>query len=312
MKYLKLRNTFPAAVVLLVPSLLCASGSQAEQRVLDYVRTHVKPGHPLIVSELYNRVFTKPDERRALNKLYNSFFRIPLFVVEYQQKFGAPPTLEIIAQQFDLASASDADVLLRVMEDDPRVPPFITRDPRTGEITKVDVASIKSDPQFGRAVERHLGGWEGAKAPEFKLPGIGAGEVDLQSLKGKVVLLYIWFTGCPPCMKETPELVKLDLEFRRKGLAVVGANADQLLGLAYDDATRLRYIEEKHVSFPVAHWTREGDSAYGNISIFPALFLISPAGEIVQHWVGYTPGEQLNRAVQKELATNPAPLAAFH
>ncbi len=295
-----------ALLVVAVPEVRGESGSPAERRVLDYVREHVKPGHPLIVSDLYNRVFTQPAERQALNKLYNSFFRIPLFVAEYQQKFGAPPTLEVIAQQFDLASAGDADVLLRVMEDDPRVPSFMTRDSKTGEITKVDVAAIQADARFGRAVERHLGGWAGAKAPEFNLPGIGTGDVDLQSLKGKVVLLYVWFTGCPPCMKETPELVRLDLEYRKKGLAVVGANADQILGLSYDDATRMRYMKEKHIEFPVGHWTREGDSAYGNISIFPTLFLITPDGDIAEHWVGYTAGDQLDRAILKELGTLPA------
>jgi thiol-disulfide isomerase/thioredoxin len=305
MKRIQLLCVFPALLVLL-PVLCRAAGSEAEQRVLDYLREHVKPGHPLIVSDLYNRVFTQPAERQALNKLYNSFFRIPLFVAEYQQKFGAPPTLDVIAQQFDLASPRDADVLLRVMEDDPRVPPFMTRDSKTGEITKVDVAAIKADARFGRVVDRHLGGLEGVPAPEFKLPGIGGGDVDLQSLKGKTVLLYVWFTGCPPCMKETPELVKLDLEYRRKGLAVVGANADRVLGLEYDDAVRRRYIEEKHITFPVGHWTREGDSAYGNISIYPTLFLIALDGDIRRHWVGYTAGEELNRAILKELPAAPA------
>jgi peroxiredoxin len=288
-----------ALVVLLaaaaVPSR--AANSQAEERVLDYVRTHVKPGQPLIVSELYGKVFTQPDERQALTKLYNAFFRIPLFIVQYQQKSGAPPSLKAIAQQFDLASPKDAAVLLLVMEDDPRVPRFITRDARTGEITKVDVEAIKADPRFGQAVERHLAGWEGKAAPEFKLPGLNEGEVDLESLRGKWVLLYVWFTGCPPCMKESPALANLEAEFRGKGLVVVGANADRVLGLSYDDAVRRRYVEEKHITFPVVHWTRESDSAYGHITIFPTLFLISPEGIITHHWVGYTAPEQMRGAI---------------
>jgi peroxiredoxin len=300
------------ALLLLLPALSRAAGSEAEQRVLDYVRAHVTPGHPLIVSDLYNRVFTEPAERKALNKLYNSFFRIPLFVAEYQQKFGSPPTLETIAEQFDLSSPGDADVLLRVMEDDPRVPPFMTRDPKTGEITKVDVPAIKADARFGRVVDRHLGGLEGQKAPEFKLPAIGEGSLDLQSFTGKTVLLYVWFTGCPPCMKETPQLVQLDLEYRQKGLAVIGANADQLLGLEYDDAVRRKYIEEKHVTFPVGHWTREGDSAYGNVSIYPTLFLIAPDDIIVHHWVGFTSGEELNRAILNELSSHNASGTSGH
>lgn len=282
-----------------------ASGSDAEKRVLDYVRTHLQPGQPLIVSELYNKVFTQPDERQALNKLYNAFFRIPLFVAQYQEKFGEPPSLNVISQQFDLKSPQDADVLLRVMEADPRVPRFISRDAATGEITQVDVATVRSDPRFGHSLERHLGGWEGKPAPAASLPGLDGPEMTLESLRGKTVLLYLWFTGCPPCMKETPELVKLDRELRARGLAMVGANADRILGLSYDDAVRRRYAEEHHVAFPLVHWTRESDSAFGNISIFPTLFLIDSKGVIIHHWVGYTAPEELRQAIARELAAAP-------
>src|SRR5579864_4684798 len=169
------------------------ASADAETRVLDYVRTHLQPGQPLRVTELYNQVFTQPDERQALNKLYNAFFRIPLFVANYQEKFKSPPSLSIIAQQFDLYSAGAADVLLRVMESDPRVPRFLTRDPKTGEITHVDVERIRSDPKFGQALARQIGGWEGKTAPDVALSRLGGGELHISGLQGKVVLLEVWF-----------------------------------------------------------------------------------------------------------------------
>src|ERR1700690_3030607 len=92
------------AAILFVGAVPGMASSAAEARVLDYVRTHLQPGQPLMVTDLYNRVFTQPDERQALNKLYNAFFRIPLFVANYQEKFGAPPDLKVIAEQFDLRS----------------------------------------------------------------------------------------------------------------------------------------------------------------------------------------------------------------
>lgn len=275
--------------------------SAAERRVLAYIRSHVKPGQPLLVTDLYNRVFTKPDERQALNKLYQAFFRIPLFVAEYQSKFGRPPKLAEIAQQFDLENPRAADTLLRVMESDPRVPQFITRDPKTGEITHVDVEAIRANPRFGQAVERQLGGWEGKPSPAFSLDGINGGAVSSQTLSGKLVLLYVWFTGCPPCMKEAPALVALDKEFESQGLEIVGANADQVLGLTYDDATRRSYIEKERINFPIVRWTRESDSAFGNVSVFPTLFLIGRNGIIIGHWVGYVTLETLRHAVHAAL-----------
>jgi peroxiredoxin len=295
---------------LLLASLLCGvagaglAQSDAETRVLDYIRTHLQPGQPLIITDLYNNVFTQPDERRALDKLYNAFFRIPLFVANYQQKFGSPPSLAAIAEQFALRSPTAADTLLRVMESDPRVPRFLTRDPKTGEIMHVDVDKIEADPKFGQALARQLGGWEGKPAPDFTLAGLNGGEVRLSDLRGKVVLLEIWFTGCPPCMAETPALVALDRELAPRGLAVVAANADRALGLDYDDAARRSYVQEQHIEYPIVYWTRASDGAYGGISIFPTIFLIDRKGIVRAHRIGYVEPEDLRQAIAATLKEN--------
>ena len=281
-----------------------AQTGDAEARVLSYIRDHLRPGQPLLVSELYSKVFTQPDERSALDKLYNAFFRIPVFLADYQEKYGSPPKLKTIAQQFDLKTPEAADVLVRVMESDPRVPRFLTRDPKTGEITHVDAEMIRSDPRFTNAIGSRISGWEGKAAPEFKLPGLVGHDVDSAALKNMTVLLYVWFTGCPPCMKETPGLVKLETEFSAKGLVIVGANADRELGLGYDDQVRRNYARDQRINFPIVNWTKESDAAFGRIAIFPTLFLINGKGVIIHHWVGYVEPEELRRAVLEVLAAS--------
>jgi thiol-disulfide isomerase/thioredoxin len=271
---------------------------QAEARVVNYIRDHLEPGKPLIVTDLYNGVFTQPAERQALDKLYRAFFRIPLFVAQYQEKFGHPPALKTVAEQFDLRAPGAADVLLRVMESDPRVPKFLTRDPATGEITKVDVAAIRADPRFGAQLRHQLAGWEGKPAPPFVLVGINGDKIDSATLGGKVVLLYVWFTGCPPCIQEAPVLAALNHQFSGKGLVIVGANADRILGLSYTDAARKRYLTEHKIEFPVGHWSGEANTAYGGISIFPTLFLIDSKGTVRGHWVGFTRASELSSAVE--------------
>ncbi|MBI4166349.1 MAG: TlpA family protein disulfide reductase [Acidobacteria bacterium] len=281
---------------------ITASNSDAEARVLAYVREHTAPDRPLRVTDLYNNIFTQPDERRALDKLYRAFFRIPLFVAQYQAKFGVPPKLEKIAEQFDLKSPQDAGTLLLVMESDPRVPRFIERDAKTGEITRVDEQVIRSDRRFAEATEKHLSGWEGTPAPDVTLPGLDSPDVTFTGLRGKTVLLYVWFTGCPPCMKQTPELVAVDRELAGRGLMIVAANADKLLGLGYGDEVRRRYRTERKIAFPMADWTRDADTALGSVSIFPTLFLIDSKGIIVQNWVGFTRKEILESAVTAALS----------
>ena len=282
---------------LLTGSALGWASTDAEARVLEYIRTHLQPGQPLLVTELYNRVFTQADDRQALNKLYNAFFRIPLFVANYQEKFKSPPSLAVIAQQFDLHSPGAADILLRVMESDPRVPRFLTRDPQTGEITRVDVEKIKANPKFGQALDRQIGGWDGKPAADLSLTRLEGGDIHFADLRGKVLLLEVWFTGCPPCMQEAPALVSLDKQLSPRGLVIVGANADGVLGLDYADSVRQRYIQEHHISYPIVNWTKEGDQAYGGIAIFPTLFLIDRKGVIRDHWIGYVQLETLQKAI---------------
>jgi thiol-disulfide isomerase/thioredoxin len=51
--------------------------------------------------------------------------------------------------------------------------------------------------------------------------------VTLHSFKGKVVLLNLWATWCPPCVAEMPSLDALQSELGGEGLAVVAVSTDQ-------------------------------------------------------------------------------------
>jgi peroxiredoxin len=156
---------------------------------------------------------------------------------------------------------------------------------------------IKADPRFGQALARQIGGWEGKPAMDATLPRLSGGGLHISDFRGKVVLLEVWFTGCPPCMQEAPALSSLNSELSARGLVIVGANADRILGLDYTDSVRQRYVQEHHVSYPIANWTKESDQAYGGISIFPTLFLIDRRGIIRDHWIGYAQPGTLRKAI---------------
>ena len=74
--------------------------------------------------------------------------------------------------------------------------------------------------------------------------------------------------------------------------------------MAYDDALRQRYVHEHHIEYPVVHWTKESDRAYGGISIFPTLFLIDRKGIVRAHWIGYAQPDDLRRASMELLKEN--------
>lgn len=121
-----------------------------EARIVAYLKENIRPGRPVVVTDLYNNVFTSREEREALQRLYDAFFKIPAAAAQTYTKTGKIPTLQELSEQFDLKVPGEIDVLLRIMEYDPRVPRFFERDPVTGEITSIDVNRIASEERFGR------------------------------------------------------------------------------------------------------------------------------------------------------------------
>lgn len=61
-------------------------------------------------------------------------------------------------------------------------------------------------------------------APGLKGKTLDGEPLDLASYKGKVVVLNVWGSWCPPCRKEAPDLVEASQALERRGVAFVGIN----------------------------------------------------------------------------------------
>lgn len=290
-------------MIALVLAVLVAApqAPEAEARVVEYLKANVKPGQPVVVSALYNDVFTAPEERAALNRLFNTFFKMPLYVAQHQKAAGKPPTLAEISEQFRFQVPGQADVMLRIMESDPRMPKFLTRDPASGEITGVDVEGILAHPRFGKALERTITGWEGKPAPAFSTTTYDGQPLSSESLAGTPHLLYFWFTGCPPCVRTSPLLAELDAAYAGRGFRIVALNADRALELPYAEEDRVAYAKKQRWAFTLAHMTPEAQEAHGTVSVFPTMFFVDAKGTIVRHLVNFQEKATLEEAVRAAL-----------
>jgi len=281
---------------------LLFQASDVETRVIQYLKANVTPGRPVVVSDLYNNVFKTPEEQKVLERLYNTFFKLPMFVVQYNTASKKIPTLKEISEQFNFTVPGEADVILRIMEADPRVPKFIERDAKTGEITKVDIDKIKTNPQFSRVIERTITGFEGKEAPAFSITTYDGKPVTSEQVKGQPHLVYFWFTNCPPCVKTSPILAELYNKYASKGFKVIGANADKVLELPYDDKVRRDYAKKYGFNFTLAHLSAQMQQNYGGVSVFPTLFFVDRGGTIVKHFVNFQEKPTLEAAIQMTLA----------
>jgi thiol-disulfide isomerase/thioredoxin len=289
-------TVWPLVVLLNVPPAPAAPA--AEARVVEYLKAHVRPGEPVVVSELYNSVFTAPEERAALDRLFDTFFRIPLYAARQQKATGRPPSLAEIAEQFHFLVPGEADLMLRIMESDPRMPRFLDRDPRTGEISRVDVDAVLAHPRFGRALERTIAGWEGRAAPAFETTTLDGQTLRSVDLAGTPHLLYFWFSGCPPCLRTAPLLADLDRVYAPKGFRIVGLNADRALELPYGDGERRAYAAAHGLSFTMAEATPAVLEAYGSVSVFPTIFVVDAKGTVVRQLVNAPDRGTLEAAIR--------------
>jgi thiol-disulfide isomerase/thioredoxin len=85
----------------------------------------------------------------------------------------------------------------------------------------------------------------GRPAPDFTLKDLGGHDVQLTSLKGKVVVLDFWATWCGPCRLEIPIIERLYKQYGKKGVAVLGVNEQES-----GDIVR-KYVERNKISYPV-------------------------------------------------------------
>lgn len=294
----------PAAALLAAsisghPAPAAAQGRDAERRILEHVAEILQPGERLLLSALVER-FTAEDERRALDRLNDVFFRAPLFLLEFEGREGRLPTLAEVSEQFSLYGEEAADIVLRIMESDPRVPKFLSRD-ESGALLAIDRGLVMADERFARVVSRSLTGWEGRTLPPISLERFAGGEAAVSGMMDDATLVYVWFTYCPPCVRIAPVLQGLHRDLGESGLTVVGLNADRVLKLPYTDEERLEHLEQGGVEFENLHLTDEVRGALGNVNIFPTLFLARRDGTIVRHFVNFQPREVLEPAIRELL-----------
>ena len=128
---------------------------------------------------------------------------------------------------------------------------------------------FKSDERYLKMV--------GKPSPPLKFKALDGREVDLEQLKGKVVLLDFWATWCPPCLEEIPTVRSAYERYRKDGLEIVGISFDQ-------DRQRLEdVVKRENISWPQYFDGAGRDAAPGKefgIRHWPSMWLLDRNGVI--------------------------------
>ncbi len=123
---------------------------------------------------------------------------------------------------------------------------------------------------------------EGFSAPDFTLDQLGGGQVHLSSLRGKVVLVNLWASWCPPCRAEMPTIQSVYQAFAAQGLVVLGVDQTN----QDSEAAAAAFAKNLGLTFPIA-LDRGGEvGARYSLQGLPSSFFIDRKGVIRSVVVG--------------------------
>jgi thiol-disulfide isomerase/thioredoxin len=105
----------------------------------------------------------------------------------------------------------------------------------------------------------------------LKLKGAAADgrEIDVQRMKGNVVLIDFWATWCGPCLGEVPRMKSLYGKFHERGFEIIGVSLDE------KQETLKAFLEKNPTPWP-QHWIKSW-SRFG-INSIPTLWLVDKKG----------------------------------
>jgi len=137
-------------------------------------------------------------------------------------------------------------------------------------------------------------------APNFTWDENGTTK-SLNDLKGKIVLINLWASWCPPCIKEMPALSEISEELKDKDFQMIGLNVfERTLGKAES------FINANPVSYTIVEGNEEVVEAFSeaigsSIEAIPTSFIINRDGKIEETIVGGRDKETFLKSINKYL-----------
>ncbi|MDP3392291.1 TlpA disulfide reductase family protein [Sediminibacterium sp.] len=121
----------------------------------------------------------------------------------------------------------------------------------------------------------------GASFGKFKTTDINRNKLNLQEMKGKIVVFNFWFINCPPCKREIPELNKLVDKYKDRNDVV-------FIAVALDDKSDLKdFLKTTPFNYTIVDGGRWIASEIG-INTFPTNVVVDQQGLVQFHATGYS------------------------
>ena len=121
----------------------------------------------------------------------------------------------------------------------------------------------------------------GFPAPNFTFPDLNGQQVSLSDHRGKVVLVNIWATWCPPCRQEMPSMQKLYERFEGENFEILAVSIDSTGREAVGP-----FMRTMNLTFPALLDSRENIRPLYGVTGVPESFIIDKEGIVVEKIIG--------------------------
>jgi peroxiredoxin len=135
-------------------------------------------------------------------------------------------------------------------------------------------------------------------APASTFTTLDGTQIDMDDLRGKVVLVNFWATSCPGCIKEMPGMIETYKQYKDRGLEIVA------VAMRYDPPNYVvNFVQTRKLPFPVALDVDGAHArAFGNVQLTPTSFVIGKDGRILEQKLGELDFVKLRALLDKELS----------
>lgn len=135
-------------------------------------------------------------------------------------------------------------------------------------------------------------------APDLNLTTLDGANVSLSAFRGRVVLVNLWATWCPPCREEMPALQSFYDEHRSNGFILIAIDQGET------SAEVNPFVEEFNLTFPV--WldpASQAGAAFNTMNL-PSSYVIDRSGRIRLMWIGGISKANLDKYVPDVILGN--------
>jgi thiol-disulfide isomerase/thioredoxin len=135
-------------------------------------------------------------------------------------------------------------------------------------------------------------------APRLSLKDVRGRTLRLSDYIGKVVLINFWATWCPPCRTEIPDLIKMQSEYRKQGLRIIGVTypPEKISDVR-------RFMRKAGINYKIAVGTKATKALFSHSDTLPITVVIDREGNVRDVVEGILYPDEFEQKVKPLLST---------